>query len=50
MYGKYLIDILHDKEGGLDLISRAKDAANIKNNYYDGNGVGNILEDLNDIQ
>lgn len=30
MYAKFLIDILNDKEGGQDLLSRAKDATNTK--------------------
>jgi PAS domain S-box-containing protein len=46
MYAKFLIEILNDKEGGQDLLSRAKDATNIKQNYYDAN---NMHEDLSDI-
>lgn len=46
MYAKFLIEILNDKEAGQDLLSRAKDATNVKQNYYDGN---NINEDLGDI-
>jgi hypothetical protein len=30
MYAKFLIEILNDKEGGQDLLSRAKEATNIK--------------------
>ena len=30
LYAKFLIEILNDKEGGQDLLSRAKDASNIK--------------------
>jgi len=30
MYAKYLIEILNDKEQGKDMLSRAKDATNIK--------------------
>ena len=30
LYGKYLVDIIHDKEAGSDLMSRAKDVANVK--------------------
>jgi len=46
MYAKFLIEILNDKEAGKELISRAKDATNIKQNFYDGNN-GN--EDFADI-
>ena len=41
-----MVEILHDRETGLDLLSRAKDASNIKQNFYDNN---NILYDANDI-
>mmetsp|Transcript_29897 Transcript_29897/g.29065 ORF Transcript_29897/g.29065 Transcript_29897/m.29065 type:complete len:405 (+) Transcript_29897:1690-2904(+) len=46
MYAKFLIEILNDKEAGKELLSRAKDATNIKQNFYDGNN-GN--EDYADI-
>lgn len=49
LYGKYLMDILHDKEGGMDLLQRAKDASNIKHNYYEGGLAGGMLDDLTDI-
>ena len=47
MYAKFLIEILNDKEAGQDLLSRAKDATNVKQNYYDGNNLNG--EDLSDI-
>ena len=43
---KFLIEILNDKEGGQDLLTRAKDAANIKQNYFDA---GSMHDDMNDI-
>ena len=46
LYAKFLIEIFNDKEGGQDLLSRAKDAANIKQNYFDA---GNLHDDMNDI-
>ena len=46
LYAKFLIEILNDKEGGQDLLSRAKDAANIKQNYFDA---GNMHDDMNDM-
>jgi hypothetical protein len=46
LYAKFLIEILNDKEGGQDLLSRAKDASNIKQNYFDA---GNLHDDMNDI-
>ena len=46
MYAKFLIDILNDKDAGQDLLSRAKDATNVKHNYYDAN---NMNEDYGDI-
>ena len=49
MYAKFLIDILNDKEGGQDLLSRAKDATNIKQNYYDANTMHEDLSDMNAI-
>lgn len=30
MYAKFLIEILNDKEGGQDLLSRVSDATNMK--------------------
>ena len=30
LYGRYLLEILHDKESGNELLQRAKDAANMK--------------------
>jgi PAS domain S-box-containing protein len=46
MYAKFLIEILNDREGGQDLLSRAKEATNIKQNFYD---VNNMNDDMNDI-
>jgi hypothetical protein len=39
MYARFLIEILNDKEGGQELIARSKDAANVKQNYYDANNL-----------
>jgi hypothetical protein len=30
LYGRYLMEILHDKENGLDYLKQAKDAAKLK--------------------
>ena len=41
------MDILHDREGGIDLIQRGKDVSGLKQNFFDGS---NLLNDANDIQ
>ena len=45
LYANFLIEILNDKEGGQDLMTRAKDAINAKMNYFEGNNIS----DENDI-
>ena len=44
LYGRYLVEILHDKESGQELLQRAKDASNMKQNFGGGN-----FEDVSDI-
>jgi len=44
MYAKFLIEILNDKDSGQELLSRAKDATNIKQNYEN-----HVQQDLSDI-
>jgi hypothetical protein len=38
---------LNDKDGGSDLMARAKDASNVKMNLFDGNNIGEDLGDIN---
>lgn len=45
VFAKFTLEILNDKEGGQELMNRAKEASNIKHNYFDKiNGI----DDLND--
>ena len=44
-YAKFLIEILNDKEGGAELLLRAKESQNTKQGF-EGN---NMNEDMNDI-
>lgn len=46
LYGRYLIEILHDKESGSEQLQRAKDVANMKQNYVIGSfdEVSNIMQ------
>jgi hypothetical protein len=48
MYAKFLIEILNDKESGTDLLSRAKDATNIKQNYENNAEESDINSVAND--
>ena len=44
MYAEFLIEIMNDKEGGSELLSRAKDTAISKNNFIEANVEQSLLQ------
>lgn len=46
MYARFLIEILNDKERGEELVNRANEASNIKNNYNESNVLQRGITDI----